>query len=62
MEARPRSQPALDGVCLVRPVVVHDQVDVQHFGDIGLDGAKELQELRTAVSTLGLPDTQLSLL
>lgn len=56
MEARSRGQPALDSVCLVRAVVVHHEVDVQHFRDVGLDGSQKLQGLRTAVPALRLPD------
>jgi hypothetical protein len=31
-------------------VVIHHEVDVQHGGHVGFEGAKELQELRAAVA------------
>jgi hypothetical protein len=41
---------------LVRPVVVHHEVDVQLGRDAGLDGSQEPQELCTAMPAVQLAD------
>ncbi len=56
VKARVPSEPGLDRRRLVRSVVVHDQVDVQHRRHVGLDGAKELQEFAAAVPAMRLTD------
>ena len=45
IEARMPGQPVSDRGGLVRAVVVHDEVDVQHRRYVGLDGAQELKKL-----------------
>ncbi len=42
------SEPVSNSERLVRAVVVHDQVDVQHCRHVGFDGAQELQKAGVA--------------
>ena len=44
VEARTLGQPAMDQGDLVRPVVVHDQVDVETGRDVGVDSVEKLTD------------------
>jgi len=50
VEAGVLGQPGRDVGVLVGAVVVQDQVDVQSFGGLAVDGAQELEELFVAVA------------
>src|SRR5271165_2869622 len=56
MESRMTSEPVADRGCLVRPVVIHHQVDIQIGRHARLNGAKEFQELDTAVAAMKFSD------
>jgi hypothetical protein len=52
VEARTLGQPAMDQGGLVRPVIVHDQVDVDAGRDVGVDSVEKLTELRRAMAAM----------
>jgi hypothetical protein len=56
VKARVLSEPLRDVLMLVRRVVVEDQMDLQPGGDLRVDRAQELQELRVTVARQALPD------
>ena len=56
VEPRVACEPGSDRRGLVRPVVVHHEVDVQLGRDAGLDGSQEPQELCTAMPAVQLAD------
>ena len=61
VEARTLGQPAMDQGGLVRPVVVHDQVDVETGRDVGVDSVEKLTELPRAMAAMTLADDGASL-
>ena len=56
LEARPLGQPVADKRGLVGSVIVHNQVDRERLGDIGVDGVEEFTELYRAMATMTLTD------
>src|SRR5664280_714701 len=56
METRVGGQPALDLWCLVRRVVIENEVNVQGGGNLLVDGDEELLELDRAVAGVQRPD------
>ena len=56
MEAGPFYQPVLNQLGFVGSVVVHDEVDVQFFGHVLLDGVKKVPELFGTMALLILAD------
>jgi len=54
------SQPALDARMLVRGVVVHDRVDGESLGDVGVDLFEKVQILLMAVAALTPADHRAS--
>src|ERR1700736_1366752 len=56
MEAGTFGQPVLNQLRLVSSVVVHDEVNVQWFGHVLLDGVEEVAELFGAMALLVLAD------
>lgn len=49
MPKRPLSQPILDGFGLVHRIVLHDQMQVEIVGNVGLDLGEEFAELGQTV-------------
>src|SRR3546814_7772574 len=56
MPARALGQPVADGLGLVRGVVVHDEMDVEVFGDRRFDLVQEATELLRAVAAIAFAD------
>lgn len=58
VDVKPRmpGEPVLDQRGLVRAVVVHDQMHVEHCRRVGIDSAQELQQLAAAVAPMRLAD------
>jgi hypothetical protein len=56
MEAGAFGQPVVNQLGLVCSVVVHDEVNVQFFGHVLLDGVEEVAELLGAMALLVLAD------
>jgi hypothetical protein len=55
VEARTLCQPATDQDGLVRPVIVHDQVDVEAGRAVGVDSVEKLTELGRAMARVSPP-------
>lgn len=56
VEAWVTRKPSLYGRCLVRAVVVHDQMDLELLWHALIDGSQELQELVAAMTPMQFAD------
>src|ERR1700690_2615310 len=56
MKPRTTSQPSAHSGCLVRPIVVHHQMDVQLGWNGFLDGSQELEKLSATMTPMRLTD------
>src|SRR5215468_2093900 len=52
MEARPFGEPFSDQGCLVRPVVIQDDMDLQCSGHLRLDQVEELAKLQRTMASV----------
>lgn len=55
---RPASKPRFDLWGLVGSVVVHDDMDIEPFGDLSIDLFEEVQELRRPMTLVALADDE----
>src|SRR5215510_10049230 len=58
MIMRPTGEPRFDPGCLVGGVVVHDDMDIEAFGDLSVDFFEELQELDCPVALVAFADDE----
>ena len=56
MVMRPAGEPRFDLGCLVGCVVIHDDMDIEPFRDLGIDLFEELQELDRPVTLVAFAD------
>src|SRR4029079_2826633 len=58
MILRPASEPRLDLGGFVGGIVIHDNVDIEPFGDLTIDLLEEVQELGRTVTLVALADDE----
>src|SRR5258708_25773701 len=56
MIMRPAGEPRFDLGCFVGCVVIHDDMDIEPFRDLGIDLFEELQELDRPVTLVAFAD------
>ena len=54
----PAGEPRFDLGCLVGGVVIHDDMDIEAFGDLSVDLFEELQELDGPVALVAFADDE----
>jgi len=55
---RPAGKPRLDLGGFVGSVVVHDDMDIEPFGDLSIDLFEEVQELRRPMTLVAFADDE----
>ena len=58
MILRPASEPRLDLGGFVGGIVIHDNVDIEPFGDLSIDLLEEVQELGRTVTLVAFADDE----
>ena len=58
MIVRPASKPRLDLRRLVSGIVIHDDMDIEPFGDLSIDLFEEVQELGRPVTLVAFADDE----
>ncbi len=55
---RPAGEPRFDLGCLVGGVIIHDDMDIETFGNLSVDLFEELQELDRPVTLVAFADDE----
>src|SRR5689334_8304954 len=56
MEARPFGNPVTNGGCLMRAVIIHDDMNLQFGGHMGFDGVEKLAKFLRTMTAMQLSD------